>query len=76
MIPDMIKLTQWESGKPVYISPDHIHAIRELPAKVHEPLSDDDSPRELGQRTRIDTTTDCVLVRESAEEIAKLLGLD
>lgn len=70
----MIKLTDWESGLPVYLDPTHIKQIRQLPAKICNPLDEDDPPQELGGRTRIDTLSDLLLVRETAEEIVAMIN--
>lgn len=67
-----VKLTDWETGKLIYVNRAAMKSVRELPAEVHDDF-DDDEPQELGERTRIDTATDMFLVREKAVEI---LGLE
>jgi hypothetical protein len=68
----MKKLTDWETGLPIYVDPSAITSCRRLPAEVYNSYDKSESPRELGERTRIDTSTDMFLVRETAEEV---LGL-
>lgn len=63
-----IKLTAYESGKPVLLRIDTIRAIAELPA-----FNDPDTGQEEGARTRVDDDLGHVwLVQESANEIEKL----
>ena len=69
----MVKLTDWESGLPIYVDRDAIKSCRRLPAEVYDQVFGDDGPHELGERTRIDTQTDMFLVRETAEEV---LGIE
>ena len=59
----MIKLTDYDDSKPVFIDPDIIGAIVELSAQ--------DCQQELTTRTRIDHkySSMCYLVRETPEEI-------
>jgi hypothetical protein len=64
----MIKLTDWESGLPVYVERSAIRSCRVLRAEVYEAYSGEDGPTELGERTRIDTATDMFIVRERPEE--------
>lgn len=65
----LIKLTDWESGEDVYCDPRDIVSMRRLPVSIGEPFGEDDPPRELGARTRVDTRTDLFLVRETPAEI-------
>jgi len=69
----MIKLTAYSTGEPIYISPTLIRngIVRSLPAKVY--IIGGDIPREHGKRTRIDTHNSSFLVRETAEEIIRIL---
>lgn len=72
-LPDgWVKLTDWESGKPVYVNRLAMKSVREIPAEVIDDFEDDE-PIELGERTRVDTETDSFLVREKAAEV---LGLE
>lgn len=71
--PGWVKLTDWETGKPIYVNRAQLKSIRELPAEVCEPILDDGEPQELGERTRVDTTSDMFLVREKAAEV---LGIE
>jgi hypothetical protein len=64
----LIKLTQWQSGKPVYVHPDNIAMIQECEAKVYDNFNG--TFTEIGERTRIDTKQgQCLLVVESAAEV-------
>ena len=65
----MIKLTDWESGKGVWIrSLADIRSMRRLRASVSS-AAWSGPPHDMGERTRIDTVTDQMLVRETPEEI-------
>ena len=55
----MLKLTDYETGEPVNVKLDWIVSTRSLPAE------EDGSPRGLTTRTRIDTKSDTVIVRET-----------
>ncbi len=70
---DFIELTDWETAKPIHIRPSSILGVRRLAASVHESYGDDRAPHELGERTRIDTTKDFLLVRETAEEVMAMV---
>lgn len=67
----MIKLTDWETGEPIYVIPSAIVSIRQLKAETTDDYGD--IPHEMGRRTRIDTPTDIFLVREDAEGIYAML---
>lgn len=61
----LIELTDYEDGGRILLLPSEVLCIREL-----APFSEDG--QEEGRRTRIDTSTGMLLVRETVEEI---LGL-
>jgi hypothetical protein len=67
-----VKLTDWETGKPIYVNRAQLKSVRELPAEVCDDF-DDEPLQELGERTRVDTTSDMFLVREKAAEV---LGIE
>ena len=68
----MIRLTQYDSGLPVYVDPQTVRLVQELPAKVYD-LSCGEHV-ENGQRTRIDTTTQTLIVMESAKAVIWACG--
>ena len=70
----MTKLTDWETGLPIYVDRSAIKSVRRLPAEVVAPIGKFEAPLELGERTRIDTATDMFLVRETAEEVLGIEG--
>lgn len=72
MLSRLIHLTDWETGSDVYVDPAVIVGMQWIAAKVYEPFGDDDIPRELGARTRIDTKSNLLLVRETPAEIIAL----
>ena len=75
MLSNLIHLTDWETGDDVYVDPAVIVGVRWLAARVYEPIIADDVPHELGGRTRIDTKSDLLLVRETpAAILAKAKG--
>ena len=57
-----VKLTDYDSGRPVLVRLETIRSMREL-----SPFHDDG--QEEGARTRIDTQSDMFLVKESIEYI-------
>lgn len=59
----MIKLTDYDTGEPIYIDPKIVGAVVPLPAS--------DCQQELTSRTRIDHKTSSMiyLVRESLKEL-------
>ena len=61
----MIRLTCWETGRSIWIRPEMILAMITLPAC-----------EAFAERTRIDIDSDleCLVVRESPDYIAFLLG--
>ena len=62
----MIKLTDCETVRAIYVRREAILSARQLPAEIFEGIGD--VSREHGERTRIDTATDMFLVRETIEE--------
>lgn len=54
----LTRLTDWESGQPVYLDCSKIVSMRDLVAN-----------KDNSRRTRIDTPTDLLLVREPADDI-------
>lgn len=66
----MIRLTEWETGEPVFIAPSVIVAIQQLQSSVSQI---GESFQELGRRTRIDTTMNIILVKEDAERVVELI---
>jgi hypothetical protein len=65
----MIELTDWETGKPVFLKPEKMDVIRTLPPISYPALDGVGEPTEVGERTRIQIGDDCLLVRETPEEI-------
>lgn len=65
----MLRLTDWETGKLIYVQREAIQSARQLCAEVWEPIGNGDIAQECGERTRIDTKTDMFLVRESVEDV-------
>ena len=49
-----VKLTDWESGLPIYLDRVEIRVAQRLSAEVLEPMDDDELAIELGERTRIE----------------------
>ncbi len=70
---EFIALIDWETGRPIHIRPSSILGVRQLVASVHESYGGDRPAQELGERTRIDTVKDLLLVRETAEEVMALI---
>lgn len=70
--PNFAKLTDWETGEVIYVDRTQIVSCRRLNAEVHKPLWKGDVAMELGARTRVDTRTDMLLVRETAEQVMGL----
>jgi hypothetical protein len=62
---NMTKLTEWETGLPIYVDRSAIKSVRRLAA---EPAIE-----AIEERTRVDTATDMFLVRETPEEV---LGIE
>lgn len=62
----MIQLTDWESGKPIFVNEDKIDVVRRLGASVHDYGN---VPTELGERTKIVAGGDLMLIRETPEEV-------
>lgn len=71
----LIKLTDYDSGLPVYVDRSCIQSMRRLPAEVF-PAYGAPAPHELGERTRIDTSRDTILVRETCKEILQMEPCD
>lgn len=69
----LIKLSHWESGEGIVVDPSVIVSMCRLPAMVGKPFGEDDPPRELGARTRVETRTDIITVRETPSEILKMV---
>ena len=65
----MLRLTDYETGAPIYVRREAIQSARQLCAEVVEPVGDDDVAQEEGDRTRIDTATDMFLVREPVDYV-------
>lgn len=64
-----LRLTDYETGRPIYVQKESIVVCQELKAFVAKPLSDNPSQEE-GRRTKIDTNTgDNFLVRKSADDV-------
>lgn len=64
----MIKLTDWETGDPLYVNEKMLLSVSRLKASIsHYGIT----PTELGARTRIVLTGDngCFLVREMPDEV-------
>ena len=77
---EFICLTNWETGRPVFVRPSAIKAVRQLAAEAFETygttdlrLADSPLPHECGERTQIDTATDAILVRESANDVMQMI---
>ena len=71
---EFIQLTDWETERPVFVRPSAVLVVRQLAAQVFDSYgSTTHPPHECGERTRIDTETDCMLVRESANEIMEMI---
>lgn len=67
------KLTDFETGEPLFLDLSTVVAIKRLPASVHDYLNTG-TPTELGGRTKIQTAYGIHLVRESPVEVADLLN--
>ncbi len=67
--PGLIKLTDYRSGSPVYLDRTHIVSMQSLPAQVYNNTND---IVELGRRTRINTQTNMLLVRETPDQVFKI----
>jgi nucleoid-associated protein YejK len=66
----MTKLTEWDTGLPIYVDRSAIKSVRRLAA---EPANDTLDFEATEERTRVDTATDMFLVRETPEEV---LGIE
>jgi hypothetical protein len=62
----MIQLTDWESGRPIFVNENKMDVVRRLPASVSD---FGNGPTELGERTKIQVGHDIFLVRETPEEV-------
>ena len=74
---DLVKLTDYNTGKAVYIKPSACTLIRNLEAAVYDVYDEydvyDSPPQVLHRRTRVDAGRDTLLVLETAEEVERLL---
>ncbi len=68
-----LKLHDYETGKAVRVHPDAIRSMRRLEAITPGGRWGRISLQEEDERTRIDTATDCILVRETVEEIERMI---
>lgn len=70
----MIRLTDFDTGREVYIRPEVIMLIVQLPASVCENAEVPKCRLELPERTKIETVRGTMLVRESASEVTEMIG--
>lgn len=70
---NFISLTDWRTGKSIHVRPSSILGVRQLAASVHESCGENRPPQKFGERTRIDTAKDLLLVRESADEVLVMI---
>ena len=66
-----VKVTDWESGLSAFVDRACIRSVKRIAASIEEAFPGE-SPREYGERTRIDTVSDMLLVRESPEYVMGL----
>ena len=69
---ELLQLTDFETGRIALIRVDAINTV--IPLQAHVYSDGNETPIELGERTRIDTVNGVELVRETSDEVAAMIA--